>query len=163
MTAAAAAENPASLCAMQQKLAHTHVVWPAARASPERLAAARRVAAAARVGLPQLEGPQRVAHENPNFLSEFFGASRLHLIGSWKERFQKLIDSMPPPPELPPTPRGGERVIAHIDMECAIQRSNSWPSLLVPNVAWSMLGKPVASLPLSPFAAGPSLMAYQSP
>ena len=91
---------------------------PASADFSVRLAAAQRVAREARRGLPQLEGPQRTAHENPNFLSDFFSASRLHLIGSWKERFQKLLDTLPKPPPLPQPLQGSSRVIAHVDMDC---------------------------------------------
>ena len=56
--------------------------------------------------------------ENPNFVSDFFGASRLHFIGSWKSRYEELLSTLPPPPPLPPPPEGGERTIMHIDMDC---------------------------------------------
>ena len=51
--------------------------------------------------------------------SNFFKASRLHFIGSWKARYSEILDSMPPPPPLPPPLwPSGERVILHIDMDC---------------------------------------------
>jgi DNA repair protein REV1 len=51
--------------------------------------------------------------------SNFFKASRLHYIGTWKARYQQIIDSLPPPPPLPqPLKPSGERVILHIDMDC---------------------------------------------
>lgn len=86
--------------------------------SPARVAAARAFAASARRGLPQVEGPQRTSRENDEFVPEFFAASRLHFIGSWKSRFQNLLDSLPPPPPLSAPRPGCERVIFHVDMDC---------------------------------------------
>ena len=109
--------------------------------TPERLEAAQRVARAARRGLPQLEGPHRTSRENESFVPEFFRASRLHFIGSWKNRYQLLLDSLPPPPPLPPTPPDGQRVLAHIDMDCffASVAARNRPELegLPVAVAWS--------------------------
>ena len=44
------------------------------------------------------------------------------LQGAWKERYQSILDSLPPPPrEGPPLPPPGcERIIFHIDMDCTI-------------------------------------------
>ena len=84
--------------------------------SASRLAAARRVATEARRGMPQLQGPHRTAPQN--FISEFMGASRLHYIGSWKDRFQRILETMPPPPPLDQLAPGRTRAIAHIDMDC---------------------------------------------
>jgi hypothetical protein len=64
-------------------------VTPAAP-SAERLAAARRVAQQARVGLPQLTGGHRTSRENDEFVPEFFRASRLHFIGSWRDRYDQV-------------------------------------------------------------------------
>ena len=61
---------------------------------------------------------QRTSAENPNFVGDFFAASRLHFIGSWKMRFEDLLNTLPPPPPLPPAPAGGERTILHVDMDC---------------------------------------------
>ena len=61
---------------------------------------------------------QRTSAENPNFVGDFFAASRLHFIGSWKMRFEDLLNTLPPPPPLPPVPAGGERTILHVDMDC---------------------------------------------
>ena len=66
--------------------------------SAERVVAARRVAQAARVGLPQLEQCHRTSRENEDFVPEFFKASRLHFIGSWRNRYEEILDSLPPPP-----------------------------------------------------------------
>jgi nucleotidyltransferase/DNA polymerase involved in DNA repair len=86
--------------------------------SASRLAAARRVATEARRGMPQLQGPHRTSRENDSFISEFMGASRLHYIGSWKDRYQRILETMPPPPPLVQLAPGCTRVIAHIDMDC---------------------------------------------
>ena len=83
-----------------------------------RVAVARRVATEARRGMPQLQGPHRTSRENENFISEFMGASRLHYIGSWKDRFQRILETMPPPPPLDQLAPGRTRAIAHIDMDC---------------------------------------------
>ena len=108
--------------------------------SPSRLAAAKQVAALARRDLPQLSGPQKNSSENSNFVPEFFNASRLHFIGSWKERFQKLLDTLPAPPALPP-PHNSQRIIAHIDMDCffASVAARGRPELdgIALAVAWS--------------------------
>ena len=61
---------------------------------------------------------QRTSAENPNFVGDFFAASRLHFIGSWKTRFEQLLSTLPPPPPLPPLPAGSERTIMHVDMDC---------------------------------------------
>ena len=63
---------------------------------------------------------QRTSAENPNFVGDFFAASRLHFIGSWKTRFEQLLSTLPPPPPLPPLPASaaGERTIMHVDMDC---------------------------------------------
>ena len=45
---------------------------------------------------------QRTSAENPNFVGDFFAASRLHFIGSWKMRFEDLLNTLPPPPVNPP-------------------------------------------------------------
>ncbi|KAL1508563.1 hypothetical protein AB1Y20_004662 [Prymnesium parvum] len=84
----------------------------------KRLQAARRVAAEARRGRPQLNGAQRSSKDNENFVSDFLAASRLHFIGSWKERYYALLDALPPPPPLPPVQPGESRTFLHIDMDC---------------------------------------------
>ena len=80
----------------------------------ERMKAAQRVAAQARRGRPQLDQPQRTSGENEHFVADFLAASRLHFIGSWKERYFALLDTLPPPPPLPPPPIGGDRTLIHI-------------------------------------------------
>ena len=61
-----------------------------------RLQRAREVAQAARQGRSQLQQAQRTSAENPDFISDFFAASRLHFIGSWKSRFEQLCDALRP-------------------------------------------------------------------
>ena len=83
-----------------------------------RLELAQRAAADARRGIPQLEGPRQSSRENSTFVRDFFSASRLHFIGSWKTRFESLVDAMPPPPPRPALAPSAERTIAHVDMDC---------------------------------------------
>jgi nucleotidyltransferase/DNA polymerase involved in DNA repair len=86
--------------------------------SAERMAAANRIAAEARKGVVQCDRPHATSRENKDFVPQFFQASRLHFIGSWRDRFEKLLSSLPPPPPLPKCPPGLERCILHIDMDC---------------------------------------------
>ena len=90
----------------------------AAAADASQLASARHVVHAARRGRPQLTGPQRTSRENDNFVSDFFQASRLHFIGSWKQRYAELLETLPPAPPTPPPAPTGERVYLHVDMDC---------------------------------------------
>ena len=76
----------------------------------------------------------RTSKEDENFVSTFFQESRLHHIGSWKERFQEIVESLPPeialamqqPPAPPPSInphshrpwlRSPQRVIFHVDLD----------------------------------------------
>ena len=86
--------------------------------SAERIAAAQRLAKSVAASMPALDRKHQTSRENANFVADFFSASRLHFIGSWKDRYQKLLDSLPQPPPLPSLAPGQERVIAHIDMDC---------------------------------------------
>ena len=58
--------------------------------------------------------PHQTSRENSDYVSDYFAASRLHFIGSWKSRFVALLDALPP---APPRPVRSDRVIAHIDMD----------------------------------------------
>ena len=92
--------------------------------------------------MKQLENGHRTSRDNDDFVSDFFGASRLHFIGSWRDRYGKLLDTLPPPPSLPKPPTlGGSRVYAHIDMDCffASVATRGHPELdgLPVAVAWS--------------------------
>jgi hypothetical protein len=81
-----------------------------------RLEVARRVASEARAAA-RIPGQQPLgtSRENEGFVGDYFAASRLHFIGTWKTRFVQLLEALPPPP---PLPIANERVIAHIDMDC---------------------------------------------
>ena len=130
---------------------------PPERISEERLKAAQRVAADARRGRPQLDGPQRTAAENENFVTDFLAASRLHFIGSWKERYFALLDTLPPPPPLPPPPLGRERTLLHVDMDCffASVAMRNRPELegLPVAVSWSESSKGNAEIASANYAA----------
>ena len=117
--------------------------------SPARVAAAREVARRVRQGMPQLEHGHRTSRENDNFVPEFFNASRLHFIGSWKNRYSLILDSLPPPPPLPSPRPESCRWIAHIDMDCffASVAARGRPELdgLPVAVAWSESSGEIAS------------------
>lgn len=83
------------------------------------VAAARQVQKEVRRKDPALDQRPRTSKNDPDFMSNFFKASRLHFIGSWKARYQQILDELAPPPPMPPPLRlSGERVILHIDMDC---------------------------------------------
>mmetsp|Transcript_3086 Transcript_3086/g.9736 ORF Transcript_3086/g.9736 Transcript_3086/m.9736 type:complete len:454 (+) Transcript_3086:163-1524(+) len=86
--------------------------------SAERMAAARRAIADARRAAPNLQQRQRTSKDNEEYAKDFFSASRLHFIGSWKARFELICDTLPPAPPLPAVAPGCERVVLHIDMDC---------------------------------------------
>ena len=82
-------------------------------------AVAREVQKEVRRKDPALDQRPRTSKDDPDFMSNFFKASRLHFIGSWKVRYQQILDALPPPPPMPPPLQpSGERVILHIDMDC---------------------------------------------
>ena len=112
-----------------------------------RLELAQRAAADARRGIPQLEGPRQSSRENSTFVRDFFSASRLHFIGSWKTRFESLVDAMPPPPPRPALAPSAERTIAHVDMDCffASVAARDRPEASAPRPL-----HPSTSLPLCP-------------
>lgn len=69
----------------------------------------------------------RPTNENPRFVSDYFGASRLHFIGSFRARYESMMVAVarrrcvnPTVLLRPPALRRvrGERVIAHVDMDC---------------------------------------------
>jgi DNA repair protein REV1 len=93
---------------------------PAGGAGEERArAVAREVQREVRTREPALDTRPRTSRDDPDFVSHFFKASRLHFIGSWKQRYNKLLETLPPPPPLPPPLQpSGERAILHIDMDC---------------------------------------------
>lgn len=68
---------------------------------------------------PLMQLCKRTTKDDPNFMSTFFEASRLHFIGTWREVWSSLLDSreetIDGPTELLP---GEERVIFHVDLDC---------------------------------------------
>lgn len=56
---------------------------------------------------------------DPDFVANFFQSSRLHFIGSWKERFEKLLPGFREIPcRFDPVKAGSLRLVFHIDMDC---------------------------------------------
>lgn len=83
------------------------------------LRAAQQIAAEARRRCDMLKGPPRSSREDPAFQANYFAASRLHFIGSWKARIEALAASMADiAPKASPPARGCSRAIIHMDMDC---------------------------------------------
>lgn len=83
------------------------------------LRAAHQIAAQARQRCDMLKGPPRSSREDPDFQANYFAASRLHFIGSWKARIEALAVSMAnDAPKASVPARGSSRAIIHIDMDC---------------------------------------------
>lgn len=83
------------------------------------LRAAQQIAAQARQRCDMLKGPPRSSREDPDFQANYFAASRLHFIGSWKARIEALAASMVnDAPKASAPARGSSRAIIHIDMDC---------------------------------------------
>ena len=83
------------------------------------LQVAQQIAAQARQRCDMLKGPPRSSREDPAFQANYFAASRLHFIGSWKARIEALAASMANnAPKACPPARGSSRAIIHIDMDC---------------------------------------------
>lgn len=103
---------------MEERLTRTDMASPD-KGRAHAMRAAREVQKEVRAKDAALDQPPRTSKDDPEFMSNFFKASRLHFIGSWKARYQQLLDTIPPPPPMPPPLHpSGERVILHIDMDC---------------------------------------------
>ena len=89
-----------------------------APASPRPDASALAVSRAARAAEPLLHMRPRTTRDDPDFVSTFFAASRLHFIGSWRERFERLVRARPPAPPLRAPPAGRAPLVLHVDMDC---------------------------------------------
>ena len=82
-----------------------------------RLEAAQRVAEKMRGECESLKGRPKSSSDDPEFVNSFYRASRLHFIGTWKARLEKMMasdilhDAPEPTKEL-------ERTVIHIDMDC---------------------------------------------
>ena len=76
-------------------------------------------AAVARRGAEALKGRPQTTGTDPQFVSNYYNASRLHLIGEWRARNQRLLASLAASTGRP-EPSGGEgdRLIFHVDMDC---------------------------------------------
>jgi hypothetical protein len=72
---------------------------------------AHQTVASMRLQEPLLAMKPRTSRDDPEFMSTFFKASRLHYIGMWKIRYQELLGTLPPPP---PLPKAAVRLIAHV-------------------------------------------------
>ncbi|GAX76094.1 hypothetical protein CEUSTIGMA_g3537.t1 [Chlamydomonas eustigma] len=98
---------------------------------------AQEVAARLRSETDVLRMMPRASKDDPNFVDTFYRSSRLHFIGTWKARIEKLLGEIedvgpapnPPPPGRPAVlqqglvqrPKKGnstDRSIIHIDMDC---------------------------------------------
>lgn len=60
--------------------------------------------------------PKRTTIQDPNFLTSFFPASRLHFIGAWREKWETISKDVAS--EAPRLLAGEERVIFHVDLDC---------------------------------------------
>ena len=86
----------------------------------ERLARAQAVAKRMRDECQLLKGPPKSSRDDPNFVESFYRASRLHFIGTWKSRLEKLMqsDAVDGAPVPTPTSVSKERTVIHVDMDC---------------------------------------------
>lgn len=84
----------------------------------ERLAQAQDIAKQMRQNCQILKGPPKSSKDDPNFIESFYQASRLHFIGTWKTRLEKLMLSGIAEHSPRPTANSAERVVIHVDMDC---------------------------------------------
>ena len=94
-----------------------------ARARSPGLREALDTAAEARGRCKVLQRGTMSTREDPDYVKHFFEASRLSFIGSWQDRWEALLRSLPEGasrPSLEPTDsgRGAGRSIIHVDMDC---------------------------------------------
>jgi nucleotidyltransferase/DNA polymerase involved in DNA repair len=85
-------------------------------------AEAHELARDARAACPLLaRAAPRASNEDPDFIRNYFAASRLHFIGSFHDTTTKLLlgelAALPRPQPAEPGP-GRERLIFHVDMDC---------------------------------------------
>ncbi|KAJ8601739.1 hypothetical protein CTAYLR_006752 [Chrysophaeum taylorii] len=69
-----------------------------------------------RRGEKLLQMGKRTTREDPEYLSTFFKASRLHFIGAWRERWHEILDGREEEEEE--DDESPERVIFHVDLDC---------------------------------------------
>jgi DNA repair protein REV1 len=84
----------------------------------ERLSRAQEVAKRMRQNCQVLKGPPKSSKDDPNFIESFYQASRLHFIGTWKTRLEKLMLSGIADQSPKPTTDESQRVVIHVDMDC---------------------------------------------
>lgn len=86
----------------------------------ESLREALQVAEEARSSCAVLGGRPRSSSHDPNFMNTYFKASRLHFIGTWKERIENLMVKVSQEQAIPPIRQDGHfaRAIIHVDMDC---------------------------------------------
>jgi DNA repair protein REV1 len=83
------------------------------------LDAAHAHARAARLASSLLRDAPRSCADNPDFLHDYYAASRLHYIGDWRTRNAKLLTRLAGAGPEPAAPSAScERVIFHVDMDC---------------------------------------------
>eukprot|EP00803_Ostreobium_quekettii_P007207 evm.model.scf_1084.2 EVM.evm.TU.scf_1084.2 scf_1084:6744-14924(+) len=85
---------------------------------------AQEIAAAKRAACDLLKGPVQSSRAGPQFMETFFKSSRLHFIGTWRNRIEtlaaQLVSTAPMPSKGKSKREGGspERSIIHLDMDC---------------------------------------------
>ena len=91
----------------------------------QRLVRAQAIAKRLREECHLLKGPPKSSRDDPNFVESFYRASRLHFIGSWKTRLEKLMQSGVVDDSPVPTDGGDAnaqgfkgRTVVHVDMDC---------------------------------------------
>jgi DNA repair protein REV1 len=80
--------------------------------------AAHAAAKEARDACAMLQAAPKSCREDPEFIQRYYGASRLHFIGDWRQRNARLLQALahtgPEPVDTP----SHERLILHVDMDC---------------------------------------------
>ena len=87
------------------------------------LVVAQHIAARLRSECDVLKGPPKSSKDDQNFVEHYYKASRLHFIGRWKARLEKLMSSRiategPMPKDSDKNQNKVQNSIMHIDMDC---------------------------------------------
>ena len=85
----------------------------------QRVSRSMAAAAGARQGAEALKGRPQTTGTDPAFVANYYQASRLHLIGEWRARNQRLLASLATTAGRPEPSGGGEaeRLVFHVDMD----------------------------------------------